>query len=954
MQGARLHEALDRVAGWRYLAAALLGVLGLLLNRPRVELLPGVGPEFLLGGGAALVASAWLGPGPGILTAFLALGERLARFDVLGAATLVYVVEAPAAWALRLKLRSLALSAIAFWVVAGWAFDVLVYWRLLALPRDFVALLFTKQVLNATLNGLVADVVILLAPRFPGASRPPAPMRTYTFDRIAVHVLGASLAVGLFVTRWSYESRLEALRGASQGLAREISTEVSSLLRERAATLETLARLVEMDLARGAPVPVERLDAVVRGHPEFLNVGVLDPDGWLLHMRPGTNAAGERIDTRRSLAHREYFRLARATRRSVYAPLILGDLRVRSAHGAEPVVIVAEPLLAEGGSFAGLVFAAMDAAVLGETLRAHARPGDSVTLADAKRNVIASLEPRLHPGMALGSFVPDLHVAEAGERLFRYSPPPDGSLESRYGIDVRQAAWITAEPAGWGVLVDRPWSPLYAEAARSSQLTLAAFLVTLVLLWWILSRLASLVTGAVEQVGQAATLVGAGDPAAADRLSPLARSPIEEVRDLGRRLGELREVVLQRQQAAEARLRAEEAIRRAERLESLGQLAGGVAHDFNNVLGVVSGAAELLLKRAGTDAAARERLDQILRAGERAAALTRQLLAFGRRQVLDARVVDANELLRDTVGLLRPLVGENVEVVFEPDEERAFARVDPHQLDRIVVNLAANARDAMPGGGRLTLRTGSATIGESGAPWDGELAPGEYVVVEVADTGHGMSAETRARAFEPFFTTKEPGKGTGLGLATVYGIAKQSGGSADIDTEPGRGTRVRIYLPRAEGAPAEALPAERVQAAVPSPAPHRPPPETTVLLVEDDDALRDVTASLLETLGYRVRVAASGEEAVDALAGGCCVDLVITDVVLTGMGGPEVARRARAMAPGAKVLFVSGYSEALASRGLGEGDALLAKPFTSGELAEAVRGLLDPPAGPDCATAAPN
>ena len=941
MRGVGSREALTAVAASRYLAAVLLGLLGLLLNRVVLELVPGVGPEFLLGGATPLLAGAWLGPLPALLAAVVALLERLLRAELLGLATLVYVLEAVAAVALSRRLRSLALSAVAFWLLAGWAFDLVVYWRLMALPRDYVALLFTKQVLNATLNGLVADVAIMLAPRLSRRGRPPAPMRTYTFDRVAIHVLGAALAVGLFVTRWSYDSRLEALRSRGRQVAREVAQSVSGILRTRAESLATLARLVEIDKARGRRSSFDHLEAFVAEYPEVLNVGVVDPDGWLVDMRPRTNARGERIDARRSLAHREYFRVAKATRRTAYAPLILGDLHVRMTRGAEPVVIVAEPLLGEAGEFAGVVFAAVDAAFLRASLARHADAGEAVTLTDTRRTVIASLDERLRPGMPLARLVPAVDVAADGERLFRYVPPPSGTSASRYGIEVRQAAWVTTEPASWGVLVDRSWEPLYAAAARSSQLTLAIFLATLVVLWWVLSRLASLVAGAVEQVGRAAALVDAGDPQAPEGIRPLLESPILEVRALGRRLGELREAVEQRQQARDARRRAEEAIHRAERLESLGQLAGGVAHDFNNVLGVITGAAELIQKDGPHAPAVQDRLAQIRRASERAATLTRQLLAFGRRQVLAARVVDVNESLRDTVGLLQPLVGENVEVVFQPRPDGAFARVDPHQLDRVVVNLAANARDAMPGGGRLSIRVETAAVGDAGVPWDGDLAAGEYVVVEVADTGHGMDAETRARAFEPFFTTKGPGQGTGLGLSTVFGIAKQSGGGVELEAEPGKGARFRVYLPRAEGSAAGRAPVGEAEE------PAGPPPhgEATVLLVEDDDALRDVTSSLLETLGYHVRVAASGEEAVAALARDGGVDLVITDVVLPGMGGPEVARRAREMAPGTRVLFVSGYAEGLASRGLAEGDALLDKPFTSAELSAAVRGQLDPASG---------
>jgi len=382
-----------------------------------------------------------------------------------------------------------------------------------------------------------------------------------------------------------------------------------------------------------------------------------------------------------------------------------------------------------------------------------------------------------------------------------------------------------------------------------------------------------------------------------------------------------------------------EQLRQAQKMEALGRLAGGVAHDFNNLLTVVNGYAALLLARLGAGDTLRPGLEEILKAGDRAADLTRQLLAFSRRQVLEPRVVDLNRVVTGLESMLRRLIGEEIQVLVRPKASAGTIRVDPGQLHQVILNLALNARDAMPEGGELVLETGNVEVDATRALGRLDLQPGCYVVLAVSDTGRGMDEETRRRLFEPFFTTKEPGQGTGLGLATVYGIVRQSGGQIWVYSEPGQGTTFKIYFPCVDAAvAAEAPAAGAVQARGTG----------TVLLVEDQADVRGLAAAVLREAGYRVIEAASGAEAIASLERDeGPIDLLLTDVVMPGMGGLALAERLRGMRPGMKVLYVSGHpSSLLALRdALEAGSKYLQKPFTPEELAATVREAmsLSPP-----------
>ena len=378
----------------------------------------------------------------------------------------------------------------------------------------------------------------------------------------------------------------------------------------------------------------------------------------------------------------------------------------------------------------------------------------------------------------------------------------------------------------------------------------------------------------------------------------------------------------------------EDQFRQAQKMEAVGRLAGGVAHDFNNLLMVISGYAEVMLSALESDHRLREKALAIQQASDRATTLTRQLLAFSRKQLLELKVVDVNAIVADMERLLRPLIGENVEFVTKFSPEAAQTRADAGQLEQVLMNLVVNAKDAMPTGGTLTIQTEKIVVDESHRRGPTFIRPADYVVLSVSDTGMGMDKETQSRIFEPFFTTKEKGKGTGLGLSTVYGIVKQSGGYVMVQSEVGRGTTFQIYLPRVEGvAEKHTTPA----------APTALGGSETVLLVEDEESVRQLVRETLAAKGYRVMEAANGENgAIVAAQYDGKIDLVITDVVMPGMGGRELVKQLAQTRPETKVLYLSGYTEdAIINEGTMEsGAAFLQKPFTLQNLARKVREVL--------------
>jgi len=384
------------------------------------------------------------------------------------------------------------------------------------------------------------------------------------------------------------------------------------------------------------------------------------------------------------------------------------------------------------------------------------------------------------------------------------------------------------------------------------------------------------------------------------------------------------------------RRRLEEQLLQSQRLEAIGHLAGGIAHDFNNLVNVIAGFGRLVLDDLPEDDPHRADIEEILAAADRAARISRQLLAFGRRQIMEPRVLNLNEVVANVTPMLARILGEDTDLVTMLAPDLGAVRVDPGQLEQAIVNLAVNARDAMPRGGRLTIETANVDLDESFVRSRVEMAPGSYVVLAVSDTGHGMTEEIRQRIFEPFFTTKPEGHGTGLGLSTTYGIVRQSGGFISVYSEPGQGTTFRIYLPRVAERAEPFLQAARTKSADVG--------VETLLLVEDDEPGRVYARRVLEARGYRVLTAAHGPEALEvAAAHDGPIDLLVTDVIMPGMSGRELADRLVATRPGLRVLYVSGYTEnSVVHHGhLEPGVAFLVKPYSPDDLARKVREVLD-------------
>ena len=379
-----------------------------------------------------------------------------------------------------------------------------------------------------------------------------------------------------------------------------------------------------------------------------------------------------------------------------------------------------------------------------------------------------------------------------------------------------------------------------------------------------------------------------------------------------------------------------EQLRLSQRMETIGRLASGLAHDFNNLLTAILGQCDLLLRRLPQDAPARKGIEEIRTAGDRAAGLTRQLLAYSRRQVLKPQVIDLNSSVTSMVPMLRRLIGETIELSPALQADLGRVEADPSQIEQIIMNLVVNARDSMPRGGRVDVETANADLDATFARRHVPTRPGRYVMLAVSDTGSGMDKATQAHIFEPFFTTKQLGKGTGLGLATVYGIVKQSDGYIWVYSEPGMGSTFRIYLPRVKGDIAS-------ESARVTPAPPRRGSET-VLIVEDDRTVRSLACEMLRLNGYTVLQAQDGREALDLVRRhGRPIHLLLTDVVMPEMSGRELARSVAGLEPGIGVLYMSGYTDGvIAHHGvLDAGVAYIQKPFTADSLARKVREALD-------------
>jgi signal transduction histidine kinase/ActR/RegA family two-component response regulator len=469
-------------------------------------------------------------------------------------------------------------------------------------------------------------------------------------------------------------------------------------------------------------------------------------------------------------------------------------------------------------------------------------------------------------------------------------------------------------------IIVRHDSPLIRELNEASRRLYIYLLIFAIALFLVLS--VSLVAWVRRPLRRLAAGLQTGNPQV---LAPLRNSHDE--------FGQLAELILKFRRAEEALHETQEQLRHSQKLEAIGRLAGGIAHDFNNLLTAIIGYSELLKTRLAADPPSLEFIQIIHQAGAKAADLTKQLLAFSRKQLLMPRVLDLNVLVRDMEKLLQRVIGEHIRFRIETRAQDARVHADPLQLEQVILNLGVNARDAMPGGGTLTVATENRAVID--AQHDGPVPSSGYVALIVSDTGSGMDGATRERIFEPFFTTKGPGKGTGLGLSTVYGIVKQSGGGITVESEPGRGSCFSIFLPR-ETAPIDEI--------APQPPLIAPSNAETILVVEDEEVVRLLVCAVLQEAGYIVLCAGMPSEALKTAQNHPgTIDLLVTDVVMPEMHGPALARLITATRPGLKVLFVSGYSENdISDQGVIDPNLdVLQKPFTHQSLVRKIREILD-------------
>ncbi len=570
---------------------------------------------------------------------------------------------------------------------------------------------------------------------------------------------------------------------------------------------------------------------------------------------------------------RDFFRQALETRRPYLSGLYVSKAAQR------PVVAIAAPVLHADGRVAGVLVGALSLHAMSRLVSVAAHDdGRAIQLVDGQGQLIADS----------GAAVESVHDLRA-------EPVVQAVLSGRAGTMVFRGlghgqemlgAYAPVKPFGWGVVVTRPTAAAQAPAAR-----LGAALI-----WTALGCTA----GAIA--------VGVGF---ARRLTrPLLRLDITERKQL------------------------EAQLRQAQKLEAIGQLAGGVAHDFNNLLTVIGGRSSLLLQKLHPDDPACKDVELIEKTAQRAAGLTRQLLAFSRKQVLDPKPLNLNALVAGVVPMLRRLIGEHIEVVTVPGGGLGHVMADPGQVEQVVMNLVVNARDAMPDGGMVTIQTANRKLQETALHAQGHVPPGQYASVSVQDTGCGMDSLTLARIFEPFFTTKEPGKGTGLGLSTVHGIVHQSGGYIGVDSAPGRGTTFTIYLPQITD------PVEVTHIPATSPRDLMRGTEV-ILLVEDEDEVRRVASEVLRTCGYTVLETSDPLEAL-TIAERQNRAIGLTDLVMPAMRGSELAQRLRTTCPRMRVLYMSGYTNEMieAASASEPARAFLHKPFTPHDLARKVREVL--------------
>jgi signal transduction histidine kinase/CheY-like chemotaxis protein len=734
--------------------------------------------------------------------------------------------------------------------------------------------------------------------------------------RLLILVIAAMLVPAILVGLRFVQNRTSDINAALANLsatANDISSDLDEKIQGTAQLHYGLARARDLDTSDKAACSAF-LSAVREEYTQFTGILTIKPDGSLFCDSLRTNRT---LDLR----DREYFKQALVANGVVTLQPVFGRLTGIS------VLQIAYPVRSESGELKFILLASFNLQKFADYHDKRLSNEIGILLADKKGTVLAAPD-----GM---NWTEPAGASIANSELFRFAAELDGQpLREVTDRDGQTQVWAVARSplgrdAGLHIMVGRSKDRLVAAANRRLYEDLAILAVASLLLFagvWLLATMS--VGRQVRRLATMATKLGLGDLSA--RIAP--PHPGGELGGLMTLLNGTAES-LERQRADIDELNQK--LSQSQKMEAMGQLTGGVAHDFNNLLTVILGNAEHLAERLAANKELHKIADDIATAAERGSDLTRSLLAFARKQPLMPRDIDIGQKILGMEQLLRRTLGEHVECEFRIDPGLWRASVDPGQLASALLNLVLNARDAMPSGGRLTVRVQNISLGEADVDVDGQARPGDYIMVAVTDTGTGMTAEVASRAFEPFFTTKDVGKGTGLGLSMVYGFAQQSGGSMQIRSEPGQGTVVKLFFPRV-GAP-------QVSAAPPAGQRTTAAGGETILVVEDDDIVRGYVEGELKALGYRVIVTRNGPAALEILRGPETIQLLFTDVVMPGgLFGPELAREAARLRPDLRILMTSGYTEhpVEALDGLGREVQILNKPYRRHDLAMMLRSAL--------------
>jgi PAS domain S-box-containing protein len=914
----------------------------LLLNRLEVGLLSEALP-FAFGGVPVLVALLILGTGPGLLATGIALlgglaGWSATSFGAPFAIAVITSLEALAVyWAYR-RWRSVVLGELLFWMSAGWLLDFLLVGGVAGWSPAGLMVLFVTQLFNGLVNGFLVEGALWIATRagLPAVSLHPGgaePLRGYVFRRLVPAVVAPALLVALLDVRTHFQRDLPAARvdiaSLDPGMLANPSLDASLRIVALFSLLLVFAYWVASHLARRLSAPLAAVAATAAAIVERDPAAAIEPLLGLAH--------SEIQDQREVATQLEAMRVALLARDA--------DFAQRRRIAIDVAGLTALDIDSESGTVAVRGGAFDDAA---------AGAGAPETLSEVFERIAGADRQAFREALD--------HVRGSGgevEVTFRRAGPEgeERFLEGRV---------TTASPGGtpasklFCVVTDTSRRRAAERALRASEEKYRKLFESLPIGVALANE-----RGEILAVNEALLRPGGWSHAdiegravlsfyedlfhraeVLEKLSRKGRVREELVRfrrkDGGSYVGALslervdiddKPCVLAMIEDTSEKLELQEQLVRAQRIEAIGRLAGGVAHDFNNLVTVILGSADLVLRQLADSDPRSLLVQQIEQAARRASNLTRQLLTFARRESAAPQAIDLNLVVADLERMLRRLIEESIDLRTVVANDLWPCRIDPAHLEQVLVNLVVNARDAMPNGGTVIVSTRNRYYG-GGDPRLPGLRPGEYVCVTVEDNGIGMDEQVRGQIFEPFFTTKGPGGGTGLGLSTCYGIVTQAGGQIRVDSAPGCGAKLEVFLPRAHRTPA-ALP-EGAQSA---PAPGG---SERVLVVEDEPMLNEMTCTILRQLGYRVLGAASGSEAIALIARVASFDLLVTDIVLPGASGHEVAEILEHERPNLRVLFISGYaSDRVGSSLEGANRAFLGKPFTRVDLARAVRDLLD-------------